>query len=65
MKKAPLLWIIRKIRRRIPAIIVLTAAQAGHALFSVLFALGSRGVIDSAVSGEKSAFIRACIFDEV
>ena len=60
MKKAPLLWIIRKIRHRIPALIVLTLAQAGHALFSVLFALGSRGVIDSAVSGIKSDFIRAC-----
>ena len=61
MKKAPLRWIIRKIRRRIPAILVVTAGQVGLALFLVLFALGSRGVIDSAVSGEKTAFIQACI----
>ena len=62
MKKTPLLWILRKIRRRIPAIVVLTAAQVGQALFLVLFALGSRGVIDSAVSGERPDFIRACIW---
>lgn len=31
------------------------------ALFSVFFALGSRGVIDSAVAGEPTAFWNACI----
>lgn len=61
MKKTPLLWIVRQIRHRIPAILLLTAAQVGQALFSVLFALGSRAVIDSAVSGETQPFIRACI----
>jgi len=62
MKKKPLLWIVHKIRRRIPAILVVTAGQVGLALFLVLFALGSRGVIDSAVSGDRSAFIRACVW---
>ena len=56
------IWIIKRIRRRIPAIAVLTAAQVGNALFSVLFALGTRGVIDSAVSGNREAFLHACLY---
>ena len=60
MKNFPLFWILKRIRRRIPAILILTAAQMGNALFSVLFALGSRGVIDSAVSGDPLAFRAAC-----
>lgn len=61
MRKNALLWILRQIRGRIPAILLMTAAQVGQALFGVLFALGSRGVIDSAVSGEKEAFLLACV----
>lgn len=60
--KNPLIWITKQIRRRIPAIFLLTAAQVGNALFSVLFALGSRGVIDSAVAGDRQAFSRACMY---
>lgn len=61
MKKNVFLWILRQIRRRIPAIALLTAAQIVQALFSVFFALGSRGVIDSAVSGDVRTFGRACL----
>ena len=60
MKKHPVIWILKRIRRRIPAICLLVAAQVCHALFCVFFALGSRGVIDSAVAGEPRAFFRAC-----
>ena len=60
MEKSPLIWLLKQIRRRIPAILVMTLAQVGHALFYVFFALGSRGVIDSAVAGEPQAFYRAC-----
>lgn len=60
MKKSTIIWILNQIRRRIPAVVLMTAAQAGNALFSVLFALGSRGVIDSATSGDRSAFLEAC-----
>lgn len=60
MKKNPLIWIIRQIRGRLPALALLTAAQMGQALFSVLFALGSRGVIDSAQQADRAAFQRAC-----
>ncbi|MBR4889215.1 MAG: ABC transporter ATP-binding protein, partial [Clostridia bacterium] len=62
MKTTPFLWILNRIRRRIPAIVVMTLAQAGSALLAVLFALGSRGVIDAAVAGEEAAFARACVW---
>ena len=60
--KRPLFWILAQIRRRIPAIAVMTAAQVGQAVFSVLFALGTRGVIDSAVNGVWADFYRACLW---
>lgn len=62
MQKSPLIWLIKQMRRRIPAILVMTAAQVGQALLSVGFALGSRGVIDSAVSTDKNAFFQACLY---
>lgn len=60
MKQSPVFWILRQIRRRIPAISMMTLAQVGNALFAVFFALGSRGVIDSAVAGDVRMFYRAC-----
>jgi len=62
MKKTSLIWLAGQIRRRILAIGVLTAADVGCALFGVLFALGSRGVIDGAVSGDPAAFRQACVY---
>ena len=56
-----LIWILRRVKRRIPAIVLMTMASVGHALFGVFFALGSRGVIDSAVAGELGGFYSACI----
>lgn len=61
MKNSPIFWILKQIRRRIPAVLFLTIAQVGQALFSVLFALGSRGVIDSAVAGSRPEFLAACL----
>lgn len=61
MSRIPEIWILSRIKKRIPAIMLMTLAQMGVALFSVLFALGSRGVIDSAVSGSLSLFQRACV----
>jgi len=54
-------WFLHRIRRRIPMMLCMLAASAGNALFGVLFALGTQGVIDSAVSGEKDAFLKACV----
>ena len=61
MKSNALLWIVKKIKRRLPAIAIMTAAQVGHALFGVAFALGSRNVIDSAVAGNRAQFADACL----
>ena len=61
MKKT-LIWVIRQIRRRIPAILDMTAAQVVNALLTVFFALGSRAVIDSATAGERQAFFDACAY---
>ncbi|MBQ9844413.1 MAG: ABC transporter ATP-binding protein [Oscillospiraceae bacterium] len=61
MKKITLIWILRQVRRRIPAILALTLAQVGQALFSVFFALSTRGVIDSAIGGQPRMFWLACL----
>lgn len=54
-------WILKRVRRRIPGLLLYTLAQVTQALFSVFFALGTRGVIDSAVSGQMPAFWAACL----
>lgn len=54
-------WVTRRMRRRIPALALLTAASAGNSLFGVLFALGSKEVINCAVSGDKDALIHAVV----
>lgn len=62
MKKSlPVLWILRRVRRRIPALLLLVAAKAGTALLGVVFALGTRNVIDVATGGDRDAFLWACI----
>ena len=61
MKKNTLVWIGKQIRKSIPALLILTAAQVCQALFSVFFALGSRAVIDSAVDGDPGRFYNACL----
>ena len=61
MKENSLIWILRRVKRRIPAIGLMTLSNVGHALFSVFFALGSRAVIDSAVAGESDGFFAACL----
>lgn len=61
MKEKTLIWIAKRIRKRIPGLLIMTIAQMGHALFLVLFALGTRGVIDAAVAGDIRAFGPACL----
>lgn len=61
MKRSPVIWVLGKIRKRIPAILMLLLAEMGYALFTVFFALGSRGVIDSAVAGAQEGFVAACL----
>ena len=61
MRQNALLWIMKQIRNRFPGVLIMTVAQVGHSLFGVLFALGSRAVIDSAVSGDTQRFAAACL----
>lgn len=53
-------FLAKKLRRRIPALLLLTAANVGTALLAVAFALGTKGVIDGAINGGRADFIRAC-----
>lgn len=62
MNASCLCWLVKRIRRRIPALLLLLAAQIGHALLLVYFALGSRSVIDSAVAGDVQLFMSACVY---
>ncbi|MBO4853557.1 MAG: ABC transporter ATP-binding protein [Oscillospiraceae bacterium] len=52
-------WLCRSVKKRIGALILMTLSSAGGAYLSVRFALGTRSVIDSAVSGDRDAFFRA------
>lgn len=61
MKKVfPLAWVLKKMHRRIPALLLLMAASAGSAVLGVVFALGTRNVIDTAIGGVRSEFLLAC-----
>ena len=59
--KSPLSWLFGRIKGRVPELILLTAASAGGSVFGVLFALGTKNVINSAVSGTREALISAAI----
>ena len=52
-------YLCKKLHKRIPALLAMTLANVGSALFGVIFALGTRGVINAAVSGDRDALIRA------
>lgn len=59
---APVLtWVWQRIHKRLPAMILMTAAYVGFALFSVAFALGTKGVINSAISGTQEQLIQAAL----
>ena len=57
----PLLWVLKRIRRRVPALILLILSSAASAVLGVAFALGSRNVIDTAVAGNRDHFLTACL----
>lgn len=59
-KKRPMLWVLSRVRRRIPALVAMTVINVITSLLGVSFALGTRGVIDSAVGGVRGEFFRAC-----
>lgn len=57
----PLIWIFKRVKKRIPEICIMTAANVGTALLGVAFAVGTSNVIDSAAAGGKESFIRASL----
>lgn len=62
MKKAkPGLWLVSKIKKRVPGMILMNAAHVLQALLGVWLALGMRNVIDAAVAGEREVFFRFCL----
>lgn len=61
MRRSALIWIIKQVRNRIPVILLMTAVQVCHALLAVFFALGTRGVVDSAAAGDSRKFWEACL----
>ena len=60
-KRSSLIWLLKKVRRRLPALLLMTVAHVLQALLAVAFALGSRNVIDSATGGDSDQFWRACL----
>lgn len=60
-KTSPVLWIFRRIRKRIPILLLVTLSHIANALLIVAFSLGSSRVIDSAIGGDIPTFIRACV----
>lgn len=54
-------WLLRRIKRRLPMLSFLVLLDACSAMLSVVFALGTRGVINGATSGSMEVFLRACM----
>lgn len=54
-------WLYRRLRRRIPGLLLLTITSITSALLGVWFALGTKNVINSAVSGTQADLIRAAV----
>lgn len=61
LQKNAVLWATGQSKRRIPALVVMTVCYTANSLLSVAFALETRQVIDSAVSGDSPVFLRACL----
>lgn len=59
--KKSIIWILTKIKKRIPALAFLIVCQMITALLGVAFALGTKRVIDSAVAGNEAIFVESCI----
>ena len=61
MKGSTLLWIAKRVRRRLPAVGLMILLQVCSSLLAVYFALGTREVIDSASAMDGAAFRIACL----
>jgi len=54
-------WLISRIRRSIPSILIVTLCSVFASVSGVLFAIGTKNIIDVAVAGSRNLFPRACI----
>lgn len=54
-------WIMGKIRKRIPALAVMTVSHVGSALLGVAFALLCKNMIDFALAKDADKFLQACL----
>ena len=59
-KQNTILWALKQNKKRLPQIILLISTQIVRALLGVVFALGTKGVIDAAISGVSAEFTKAC-----
>ena len=60
MKQTSLMWLMKRIKNRLFALVLMTLVHAGQAFLSVLFVLATRSVIDSAVMKDSSSFYSSC-----
>ena len=54
-------WLMIRIHKRIPALLLLAFCEALSSCIGVGYALATRNVIDSATSGNKNLLLHACI----
>ncbi len=60
-KRTPIAWVSRRIYKRRGALLAMTATHIVSAFLGVLFALGTRWIIDSTQAGDSQQFVYACI----
>lgn len=60
-KKTPIAWIYKRIHKRRGALLAITFTHIASAMLGVLFALGTRWIIDSAQAGNGQQFTYACL----
>ena len=54
-------WLYRRLRRRVPGLLLMTATSVASSVLGVLFALGSKNVINSAIGGSRQELIHAAV----
>ena len=60
-KRTPIAWIWRRIQKRRSTLLLMTVIHIVSALLGVLFALGTRWIIDSAQARDSQQFTYACL----
>lgn len=60
-KKNTVKWLVVRIRRRIPVLILLTLCKMAGSCLGVVFALATQAVIDNATVGNRDLFYQACV----